>query len=63
MIDKVSGIVIKGKCFPQDTVFQFYSKPTDRISIVYGRNGAGKSTISEGFASISGNIQSGEISA
>lgn len=47
MIDKIRGISIQGKCFLNETKFIFFSKPEDKISLVYGKNGSGKSTISE----------------
>ena len=55
MIEKIKGIIIKGRCFKADSTFMFFQNPNDRISIVYGKNGSGKSTISEGIASISPN--------
>ena len=59
MIERVKGIRITGRCFQTDSTLLFFQKPNDRISIVYGKNGSGKSTISEGIASIS----SGAISS
>lgn len=53
MIETIKGIKINGRCFKTDTSLLFYQKPNDRISIVYGKNGSGKSTISEGIASLS----------
>ena len=55
MIEKIKGIKIRGRCFESDANFLFFQKPNDRISIVYGKNGSGKSTISEGIASVSPN--------
>lgn len=55
MIEKIKGINIKGRCFKTDTRFLFYQNPNDRIAIVYGKNGSGKSTISEGISSIAPN--------
>ena len=55
MIEKIKGIKIRGRCFASDANFTFFQKPNDRISIVYGKNGSGKSTISEGIASVSPN--------
>lgn len=50
MLEKVKGISIKGRCFTSETQFLFYPEINDRIAIVYGKNGSGKSTISEGFS-------------
>ena len=63
MIENIKGITIKGRCFKNDTSLLFYQKPSDRISIVYGKNGSGKSTISEGIASISQPELSSDLSA
>lgn len=52
MIEKIKGITIKGRCFKSNTDYLFFPNPNDRISIVYGKNGSGKSTIAEGIASI-----------
>ncbi len=49
MIDKIRGIKIQGKCFANETKFIFFTKPEEKISLVYGKNGSGKSTISEGI--------------
>ncbi len=63
MIEKIKGLKIKGKCFKDETKFLFFTKPEERISIVYGKNGSGKSTISEGIkVSADGNYPS-ELSA
>ena len=53
MIEKVKGLSIQGRCFPNEKKLNFYPQPNDRISVVYGKNGSGKSTISEGFLSFS----------
>lgn len=49
MIEKIKGLKIKGKCFKDEAKLLFFTKPEERISIVYGKNGSGKSTISEGI--------------
>lgn len=48
----IRGISVKGKCFEQETKLLFFPEPHDRAAIVYGRNGAGKSTISRAFRSL-----------
>lgn len=53
MIDDIKGINIKGRCFKTDTSLLFYQQLDDRVSIIYGKNGSGKSTISEGIANLS----------
>ena len=52
MIEKLKGLRIKGRCFKNDTIFLLYKNPHDRIAIIFGKNGSGKSTISEGVDSI-----------
>lgn len=49
MFENISGIAIKERCFEETARMIFFPKDTDRIAIVYGKNGSGKSTISEGF--------------
>lgn len=63
MIDKIRGISIQGKCFFNETKFIFFSKPEDKISLVYGKNGSGKSTISESVKVAADNGYSTELSA
>jgi len=55
MIEKISGLTIKGRCFSEETNLRFFSTSEHRISIIYGRNGSGKSTISQGFSYITSN--------
>ena len=52
MIEKIRGLSIKGRCFENTTTFKFFEKTQDRIALVYGKNGSGKSTISEGFGQL-----------
>ena len=63
MLEKVKGISIRGRCFASETQFSFYPENNDRIAIVYGKNGSGKSTISEGFSLVSSGESSSDISA
>lgn len=51
----ISGIRIHGKCFSLATDLDIFPNLQNRISIVYGRNGSGKSTISKAFAEIARN--------
>lgn len=50
MYENVSGISVKGAMFSTDTTFSFYQKNSERIAIIYGKNGSGKSTISRAFS-------------
>lgn len=49
MLEKLKGITIQGRCFSDSVDLKLYPKENDRISIIYGKNGSGKSTISEGI--------------
>lgn len=63
MIEKVKGLLINGRCFSKETVLPFFPGNSDRIAIVYGKNGSGKSTISDGFSQIASGESSIELSA
>lgn len=63
MIETVQGILIKGRCFSKETKLPFFPGENDRIAIVYGKNGSGKSTISDGFSQIASGDFSEELSA
>lgn len=63
MIERIRGIKVQGRCFSSTESFVLYPKPSDRIALVYGKNGSGKSTISEAFASIANNSLSEGITA
>ena len=63
MIERIRGIKVQGRCFSSTESFVLYPKPSDRIALVYGKNGSGKSTISEAFASIANNNFSEGITA
>lgn len=49
MIKPLAGISVQGRCFSSVTPFCFFSKEDVRLSLVYGANGSGKSTISKAF--------------
>lgn len=55
MIEKIRGLSIKGRCFEETTSLKFFEKTEDRIALVYGKNGSGKSTISVGFGTLTNN--------
>lgn len=63
MFERVKGISISGRCFLEETELSFFPKDGDRIAIVYGKNGSGKSTISEGFSRIASRDIYGDLSA
>lgn len=49
MIEKIRKLKIKGGKFEKETPFEFFKNENQRVAIVYGRNGSGKSTIAKGF--------------
>lgn len=55
MLEKVKGISVQGRCFEDIANLEFYPNEKDRIAIIYGKNGSGKSTISEGI--LASNLQ------
>ena len=63
MIEKIKGITIHGRCFEPEKRLKLYPNKNDRISIVYGKNGSGKSTISDGFTYIISNESINDLSA
>ena len=62
MIEKIKGISIQGRCFPNDTSLILYPNANDRISVIYGKNGSGKSTISMGFNNLTSDTPLSDIS-
>ena len=59
----MKGILINGRCFSEETNLSFFPGDNKRIAIVYGKNGSGKSTISDGFSHIASGDSSQELSA
>lgn len=47
MINKMSSITIKKGFFDKEVDFVFFPKENQRLAIIHGRNGSGKSTIAE----------------
>lgn len=63
MLENVHGLRIEGRCFDSNTNFHFFPNLNDRISILYGKNGSGKSTISEGLSCIKDGNFTSDLSA
>ena len=63
MIETVKGIKINGRCFDRETSLSFFPGEKDRIAIVYGKNGSGKSTISDGFSLVASDAVPDDLSA
>lgn len=49
MIEKYSTLEVTGRKFAHPTPFDFFQSKNKRIALVFGRNGAGKSTIADAF--------------
>lgn len=49
MIENIVGISIKGGCFDGASDMEVFCDEKIQLSIVYGKNGSGKSTIAKGF--------------
>lgn len=47
MFEKLKKINIKGGCFEEETTLELFKN--DPVSVIYGRNGSGKSTIARGI--------------
>ncbi len=56
MLENFRGLRIKGRCFENETTLNFFSNSgkfkNNRVSLVFGRNGSGKSTVSKIFSAI-----------
>ena len=51
MFETISGISIKGRCFTDEKALDFFSDPQkNRLALIYGQNGSGKTTCAKGFA-------------
>lgn len=62
MIKQIAGLAVKGHCFFDEKAFHFFPKTDVRLSLVYGANGSGKSTISRAFQTLTQEASS-DISA
>lgn len=49
MIEEIKTLTVQGGFFEKETSLDLFENEKDRISILYGRNGSGKSTISKAF--------------
>ena len=63
MLENIKGLKIHGRCFNEETTLILFPSSNDRIAIVYGKNGSGKSTISEGLSSIANNTFPADLTA
>ena len=58
MFSNFCGIKIQGKCFQSEVNLNFFEKEHHRLCLIYGKNGSGKSTISQAFDAVKHNSQS-----
>ena len=49
MLKNLRAITIQGRCFKNKVTLELFKNLDDRVSLIYGRNGSGKSTISKGI--------------
>ena len=62
MLNNIKGIKFKGAAFDSETILQLFSQnETDRASLVFGRNGSGKSTITRAVSKATGNEEIEDI--
>lgn len=63
MFEKVKTLKFSSKAFQVPSSFEIFSKPKYHTCLIYGRNGAGKSTVAKAFKKLSGDTVDGIISA
>lgn len=58
MMNQIKKIRLQGTCFRTETVLELFDSGNDkcRLSVVFGRNGSGKTTIAEAFRKIKGEV-------
>ena len=52
MSEYIAGVAVKGGFFNEEVKFQLFPRQAQRISLVFGRNGSGKTTISRALAKL-----------
>ena len=57
MFSNFCGIKIQGKCFQSEVKLNFFEEEYHRFCLIYGKNGSGKSTISQAFDTVKQNNQ------
>ncbi len=56
MFESIYKLKLKGAAFAEETMLPLFSDSKERISLIYGKNGTGKSTISKAVLKASGRI-------
>lgn len=54
MFENIFKLKLKGAAFSDETILPLFSDPKERISLIYGKNGTGKSTISKAVIKAAG---------
>lgn len=57
MLEFFNGLEIKGRCFENETKLEFFKNDENRIALVFGRNGSGKSTVARAFSTFKDNAE------
>lgn len=47
MIEDFRGLKIKGRCFENEARLEFFKNEKDRLALIFGRNGSGKTTVTK----------------
>lgn len=53
MFERLYGIEVEGACFTSPTKIDLFDKEKHRLSVIFGRNGVGKSTLARAVAGVS----------
>lgn len=56
MFESIYKLKLKGAAFAEETILPLFSDSKERISLIYGKNGTGKSTISKAVLKASGRL-------
>ncbi|EAA24769.1 Phosphate transport ATP-binding protein pstB [Fusobacterium vincentii ATCC 49256] len=54
MFKEINKLKIQGANFIKETLLEIFSSENNKITLIYGKNGTGKSTIARGINKISG---------
>lgn len=58
MIESIMSLKISGRCFTPAAKLKCFTQDKSRISIIYGKNGSGKSTISKALCKVEPDLRS-----
>ena len=57
MLKTLSGVTIRGGYFKEARSFKLFGKQDQRVAIIYGKNGSGKSSIAKAITEYKGKRQ------